>query len=338
MSNTKTPETRRSRMYTLTNRVQTFIIKYGENGYQIAKKAILDDNNLTEPVKQVLKYFIEECWPNRQHPALISAACEAVGGKRDTTEEVSASMVLLTGAADIHDDIIDKSKVKSAKPTAYGKFNQDVTLLAGDILLLKALTLLGTACEKFPLESRQTIRRLVEEAFVEIGCATAKEREYKGNFSLDPKRYWKIILAKGAVSEAFARVGAILGNGQPEEVEALGHFGRTLGILMTVENEFLDMVNSAELGHRAKYEVLPLPVCYALQNEAVKKEILKLLAGRITRKDTQRIGELVMSTEQVQELNRKTLLMARNEENALNSLKGNKTFFMLLLQLSVKPL
>ena len=129
---------------------------------------------------------------------------------------MSAALVLLTGAADIYDDIIDKSKVKSTKPTAYGKFSQDAVLLAGDI---------------------------------------------------------------------YARA-----------------------------------------------------LCYGLQNEAVKKEILKLLAGRITRKDTQKIAELVTSTEQVQALNRKTLLMARNEENALNFLRGDKTFFMLLLQLSVKTL
>src|SRR5665647_1836762 len=100
-------------MENLTERVQNFITEYGEDGYQIAKKSILQDRKITEQVKQVLNYFMEECWPNKQHPALISLACEAVGGNRDSPNEVSAALVLLTGAADIHDDIIDKSKTKA---------------------------------------------------------------------------------------------------------------------------------------------------------------------------------------------------------------------------------
>jgi geranylgeranyl pyrophosphate synthase len=322
-------------MQKLTVQVQKFIREYGENAYQIAKASLLADPNLTDPVKQVLKYFVEESWPNRQHPALISLACETVGGKRNASDELGAAMVLLTGAADIHDDIIDKSKVKGQTPTAYGRFSQDTVLLAGDILLLKALTLLGNACEKFPPENRRAIRKLVEEAFVEIGCATAKERKYKGNFNLDPTKYWEIIKAKGAVTDAFARVGAVAGNAKPKEVEALGHFGRSFGILMAVKYEFADLCNPAELWHRVRNETLPLPLLFALQDESVKNEILGLLHERMTWSRTERILDLALSTKQVRRLKREMRLRAKNEETALNALQGDAASFVLLLHLSV---
>jgi geranylgeranyl pyrophosphate synthase len=330
--NKKTSGTKQ--MEQLEKRIQNFITSYGENGYQTAKAAVLSDMKITEPVRQVMKYFIEECWPNRQHPALISLACEAVGGKRDAPDELSAALVLLSGAADIHDDIIDKSKSKGAMLTAYGKFSQDVVLLAGDILLLKALTLMASASEKFSPQSRQAIRTLVQEAFEEIGCATAKERAYKGNFNVDPDVYWKILTAKGAVSDAYTRVGAIVGGGSPDQVAALGQFGRVFGVLMAVKYEFLDLLSPVELWHRAKHEVLPFPILCAMQDNAVKKEVLQLLQNRMTTKRADHIVELAMGTKQVQSLMRQMRQKAKQQEAALNQLKGGKTIFVSLLELS----
>ena len=281
---------------------------------------------------------MEECWPNKQHPALISLACEAVGGNRDSPNEVSAALVLLTGAADIHDDIIDKSKTKAGKATAFGKFSADTVLLAGDILLLKALIQLSTAGEKYPPKTRQLIRSLVEGAFIEIGCATAKERSFKGNFNLDPIEYREIVWAKGSVSDAFARVGAIIGGGKPDEVEAMGHFGRTFSVLMTMRNEFIDMQDTVELRNRVKNETLPLPLLYALQNESAKQKLLALLRSSITIERTERISELSLGTKEVRGLIKEMESIARNEQTTLKIINGNTVSFKLLLKLSTANL
>jgi geranylgeranyl pyrophosphate synthase len=326
-------------MDNLSKQAKDLITKYGENGYQKAKATIKNDKNLTNPTNQILTYFIEESWPNRQHPALISLACEAVGGDPAATDEVSAALVLLTGAADIHDDIVDKSKTKARKQTAYGKFSQDKVLLAGDILLLKALTMLAEACEKLPPQTRRAIRTLVEDAFVEIGCATTKEREYKGKFDLDPRLSWKTMSAKGAISDAFSRVGATIGGGTSEEISSLGHYGRALGFLMAVRNEFADMLDPVELKNRAKNEVLPLPVLWALQNKSAKPKIMKILERGLTRVAAEEIANLAMATSQVQELKRKMKLKANNDEQTLKSLpKTNGASFKMLLRLSVEGL
>ncbi|MCW4009600.1 MAG: polyprenyl synthetase family protein [Candidatus Bathyarchaeota archaeon] len=325
-------------MESLKNQIQNFLTQYGTNGYQIAKKIILTDPTITEPIKQVLSYFLEDCWANIQHPALISLSCEAVGGKREAADEVSAGLVLLTGAADIHDDIMDKSKIKAGKLTPFGKFSQDTVLLAGDILLLKALTQLSRASEQYSSGKRQKITALVEEAFVEIGCATAKERLLKGNFNVDPKEYLTIIRAKGSVSDRFAQIGATIGEGKTKEVQVLGHFGRTLSVLMTLRNEFLDMQTPAELKNRTKNETLPLPILYALQDKSVREEIIALLKKGVTVKRTEYLTELVMKNREVQNLQREMRATAEKEINSLSAVGGNTEPFKLLLQLAVKDL
>jgi geranylgeranyl pyrophosphate synthase len=322
-------------MENLLTQIQDFIQKYGKNGYYAAKTMLLTDKNLSPQIKEILRYFINESWPNMQHPALISFACETVGGNPKATEEVSAALVLLTGAADIHDDIIDKSKTKAGKPTAYAKFGLDSVLLAGDILLLKALTHLNKATESFSPITRRRILNLVEESFTEIGCATARERAFKGDFSLHPAQCREIIFAKGAVSDAFARIGATIGNGKTSEINSLGVFGRTLSVLMSMRNEFSDMLDPVELKNRIKNETLPLPLLYALQDESVRKELLTLLKNSITIEKTSRIVELALGTEEVRKLKEEMCETAQKEEIRLKSKNWDVAPLTLLLKLSV---
>ena len=313
--------------------IQTILTKYGHKGLETAKRTA-NDKNMPKPVHEALKYFINETWQNTHHPALMALCCETVGGRADTTNKLGAAIVLLTGAADIHDDIIDKSRTKGQKQTAYNRFGKDITLLTGDALLFKGLLLLSHACEKFPRRKQRAISNVVERSFFKIGNAATGERSFRAKRKLDPDDYGRIIEAKGAVSEACAEIGAIMGGGKTEEVNRLRHFGRTLGFLMTIRNEFADMRDPSEIENRMKNEVLPLPVLYALQDASANVELVSLLHGKLAKRSVNRIVEVVSRTKKVQELEEKMLLAKEHEENLLESLNGDKEPFKLLLDLS----
>jgi geranylgeranyl pyrophosphate synthase len=116
--------------------IQTLLTNYGTPGLEIAKKT-LNNPKIPPQLKNLASYFIEETWPNTHHPALMALSCKAVNGNVNKTHHTSAAVVLLTGAADLHDDIIDKSKRKGNKQTAYGKFDIELVLLTGDMLLFQ---------------------------------------------------------------------------------------------------------------------------------------------------------------------------------------------------------
>lgn len=247
-------------------------------------------------------------------PALLSLSCEAVGGKTDRTTSVGAALVLVAGAADIHDDIIDQSQVKYSKKTVFGKFGSTVALLAGDELLMQGLILLQRECELLSKKRRETILNLLYRALVEISQAEAKEAQLMKKTEVNPKEYFELIREKAVVPELHCKIGSILGNGDDSTVEALGHYGRTFGIVSLVREEFIDLLEYPELRNRLTNECPPLPLLYALQNSEIKKEVKSLIeSSNLTKKSASRIAKIVLDSEEVEEL-RKDMNLRIEEE------------------------
>jgi geranylgeranyl pyrophosphate synthase len=228
------------------------------------------------------------------HPALVSLACEAVGGNVEDTISIGSALVLLAGAADIHDDVIDESKIKQPYLTVYGKFGRDIAVLSGDALLLKGLYVLNEGLKPISEDKAKFIAESVRQAFLELCGGEAREASWKGKMEISKKEYLETIKQKAAASEAATRIGAILGNGTENEIELLGHYGRTYGILMTLRNEFIDVFEPDELRNRLRNECLPLPVLIAFHDKSRKTEILQLLKKKLTGKNIERILDLSM--------------------------------------------
>lgn len=306
-------------------KVKNLLEKRGRKAYEIAKEQILNEEIAYEPIREALQYFIQELWHNFQHPALLSLTCESVGGKTENTTAIGVALILLTGAADIHDDIVDQSETKGSKPTVFGKFGIDIALLTGDALLLKGCTLLQKACECLPKKQGEAITNLVKEAFFEIGIAEAKEATFKGNWDLDPEEYLDIIRMKAAIADVTARIGAIIGGGSSDEIEALGKYGRALGILATIRDDFIDVFESDELKNRAENECLPLPVLYAFRDQKVKKEITDLLRKQeLTKEVAFNIVEIMMKEEGIKVLKRKMRLILEEGYESVRLIEKQK--------------
>lgn len=323
----------------LIEKMKRLLEKRGRKAYEVANEEILSEEIEYKPIRDALRYFIQELWHNFQHPALLSLACESVGGNPENTTSVGVALILLTGAADIHDDIIDQSETKGSKPTILGKFGRDIALLVGDALLLKGFTLLHKACNDLQKKQGDQIINLVKKAFFEIGVAEAKEASFKGNWDLAPEEYLDIIKMKAAIAEVTARIGAILGGGNSKEIKALAHYGRTLGVLMTIRDDFIDLFEPDELRNRAKNECLPLPILYAFRNTVKKSKIVRLLRkDQIKEEETEEILHLIMDTKEIQELKKEMKLLIGKETKILDNTGRSRSTLGLLLRSTLEDL
>jgi geranylgeranyl pyrophosphate synthase len=321
--------------------VKEFFEKRGRKSFEIAKNTILREEIRHESIREALRYFMEDVWCDVQHPALLSLAAEAVGGNPEATTYIGAAIVLLTGAADIHDDIIDQSKTKGSKPTLFGKFGKEMALLVGDALLFEGLCFLHEACEKLPKKQQKEILNLTKKAFFELGSAEAKETGFRGKLDLNPKEYFHVIEQKAAVAEVTMKIGAIAAGGRAKQVEALGHYGRILGILMTIRDDFIDMFEPDEIKNRIKNEVLPLPLLYAFKKHEIKREIEPLLCeAKMTENDVQKIVYATLNSTDVKSLKKKMQCMIKSEIKRLNVIKGIEVrrFMEILLKSSLEDL
>jgi len=310
----------------------------GEKAVEVSKQYALADKISYQQLDSALHFFMQEIWFDFLHPALISLACEAVGGETEKTINIGAAMVLLAGGADIHDDIIDESSAKGATPTVFGKFGRDVAVLAGDVLLQKGLYLLHESCAYLPKDQKKEILELVKNAFLEICGGEAHEAGLRGKTDISREEYLNIISQKVAASEAALRIGAILGGGSRNEIEQLGHFGRIYGILMTIRDEFIDMYENDELRNRFDKECLPLPIILVLKDKSRSEPILKLLRDDLSEDSVEKILDLVMDAEETNQLLADMNGWIENEVTLLSSLSHCRDVFKLLLQATVEDL
>jgi len=266
---------------------------------EIAKETVLNINVECEEINEALKHYAEN-WNDYIHPGLVSIACEAAGGNPEEALSMQVVMLLLSAAFDMHDDIIDESKTKYGKPTVVGKFGKDIALLVGDAFLMKAFSLLRKLEKQFPAEKMNGIWSIVTTRFFELGDAEALEASLRGNVDVSPKECLRIFEKKASTFEAHMQIGAIIGDGKADDIKVLGNYGRTLGVLMGVREDFIDVFEPEELQNRMRNECLPLPILYALKEPRIKKPIVTLLSKRkISKKDAERIVDLVFEAEEV---------------------------------------
>jgi len=272
---------------------------------ELAKKAILAEKTESKEVQEALEHYTLY-WNDFTHPGLFSIACEAVGTDPDSVLPVQAAMTMVAAAFDIHDDIIDKSKAKHGVPTVFGKFGKDVALLLGDAFLIEGLMLFDESLAELPRAKMKEALRTLKVALFELGNAHALELDMKYGGEVLPDAYMRVLEMKASSIEGDMRIGALVGGGTRSEIDSLTRFGRILGILATLREEFIDVFEVEEMDHRIRSECLPLPILYAMKDEKSGIKIQKLVSKeRITRKDIDELVDCIFRAKSVMELKKK---------------------------------
>jgi geranylgeranyl pyrophosphate synthase len=285
-----------------TSKVLLEILKEkSRESLQLARETILAERIESQKIREALEYYLSN-WEVFTHPGLFSIACEAVDGNPEKWAKVGAAVAMLAAALDIHDDIIDKSDAKHGKPTVFGRFGPDLALLLGNAFFVEGFTFLGNSLVALPAKKSRKIFETVEKSMFEAGNAHALELDLKRKVHVTPEKYMNILKKKATSVESSMRLGAIVGDGTTSQVEELTKYGRILGILATLREEFIDVFEIQEIHQRLHNECLPLPVLYALQGENPRR-IRKILSKEeLTSEDVNKLLDVVFETKKVKEL------------------------------------
>jgi geranylgeranyl diphosphate synthase type I len=304
----------------LIEKITHILQRRSANSLEAAKKLMLSDKLECKEINEAFEYYAKN-WNDYIHPGLISISCEAVNGNPDDSIPIQIAMLLLNAAIDIHDDIIDESKTKYGIPTLFGKFGKDVALLAGDAFLIKALTHLHKLEKQTSGQKTNAIWDIINNQFFELGDAEALEASLKGNIDISPEKCLHILEKKASTFEAHMRIGAIIGGGEQNEIDLLGNYGRTLGFLTFVREDFVDIFEPDELQNRVKNECLPLPMLYAFKNPKTKKRTINALSKpEISDKDAEKIVEIVFEEKNVKMFKNKIQLLAKKTLRSISGL------------------
>ena len=298
--------------------------KRSKKGLELAKQ-ILQTEKIEHPtLRDALDHYLMH-WNDSTHPSLFSIACEATGGDPDDVISPQAALAMMAAAFDIHDDIIDKSKVKHKIPTVCGKFGAEIALLLGDAFLIEGFKLFVDSTAILPKEKRKEALETVKRLTFEVGNAHVLEIGLKERKNIAPDDYMKVIEMKAAGIELDMHLGAVFGGGKDVEVEVLARLGRILGILGTLREEFVDVFEIEELCQRIFVHDLPIPLLFAIQDPKAKRKVTKIISKpKITQSDVAELVDFTLEAEPVVKLKTKMQLLIEKGLNLADNLEKAK--------------
>lgn len=295
-----------------------------EKGLELAKQIILAEKMEPLELHRALEHYTQN-WVNCTHPGLFAIACEAAGGNIDDTINAQAAIALITAAFDIHDDIIDKTKTKNKIFTVYGKYGEELTLLLGNAFLIEGMKLFADSTTIFPREKALKILEITKKLLFEVGNAHSLEICLKKNKRVNQNEYIKIIEMKAAAMEADITLGAIYGGANDSEIELFARLGKTLGVLVLLRDELVDIFDINELRQRIAVNDLPLPLQLAMQKNRKKSEITSILSKpKITKSGVSKLVDLTLDSEPIKDLKKEMRLLIGEGLEILNKLPNMK--------------
>lgn len=184
----------------------------------------------------------------RHRPLICMLAARAVGGDPARARSAAAAIEHFQSAALIHDDIADKGQLRRGKPCMYLTEGVGRAINCGDYdITLSTDAVLRDEALDAPLKLRvlgeliAMMQRTVEGQALDLGWVQ-NER-----FDLTVQDYLTMATLKtahysGAVPLA---VGAMVGGGNEQQVEALRSFGLATGLAFQIQDDLLNLVGDA---------------------------------------------------------------------------------------------
>lgn len=316
------------------NKIQKIFKKHGTKVFETARKAVLEEKLHSQKVQQALKYFMTKYWHDTARPSLMALTCKAVGGDPERTQPIAIPMILISGAIDIHDDIIDVSRKKDGRPTVYGKYGKEIALLVGDALLIKGFIMLNEASTMDVHAGKMSqILEIIRRMFFELGDAEALELEFRGRFDVSPRKYLQVVRMKAADVEAHTRISAILGNASNREIKALSEYGRLLGVMIILRDDMIDLMIPEECRSRIKAEALPLPLLYGLRDPVQGQKLRSILQNHaIGNKQAKNILKILKDSQAIKQYEKLMEKTAAAAASQLRSLTHKTEELELLVQ------
>ena len=234
-----------------------------------------------EIISRMARYIFQS-GGKRIRPLLVILSSRIAGYKGDQDVLFAAIMEFVHTATLIHDDIIDEATQRRGRESLNLKWGNNLTVLMGDYLYTKAMSLALT-------REHMQILRLISDITLRMLEGEMISLEQNGDIDISEQDHLNLIRRKTAyLFSGCTQIGAILGKVSPQKEAALQNFGLNLGMAFQLIDDLLDFTSTEgvlgkPVGHDLKEGKITLPLIYLLQrgngNEYVR-EIRRALMER----------------------------------------------------------
>jgi len=219
--------------------------------YLTSKRKQVDDalNEILETCQSriavAMKYSLM-AGGKRIRPILCMAAAEAVGGKAEDALPAACAIEMIHTYSLIHDDLpaMDNDELRRGKPTCHIEFDEATAILAGDALLTLAFEVLSSAGTDIQAERRLRVIQMFARAAGYRGMIEGQMRDIASEgILLNAEELRDMHACKtGAIISASVEAGAVLGNGNDEQICRLKQYADHIGLAFQVADDILNIV------------------------------------------------------------------------------------------------
>lgn len=179
----------------------------------------------------------------RIRPLILVLSAESIDSTKASSDAylAASAIELLHTESIIHDDIIDEENLRRGKPSFHIKYGYNSSILTADFVLGIILNI-GSKLKDSKLinELSNAATRMSEGEMMEIRLGNEQ------NITEDD--YIKVLEYKTAsLFETSAKVGALIGGGDEDQVRAMTSFGNLLGIAYQIHDDLIDWNNENRL-------------------------------------------------------------------------------------------
>ncbi len=216
----------------------------------------------------------------RIRPALLLLSAKLFDYRGEGAVRLGAVVEIIHTATLVHDDIIDEAKTRRGRPAANTQWGNSKCVLAGDWLYMQAFKVAVQERNFRILDALiELTQQMVEGELLQI--------EKLGIF-ISQEEYFDLIYRKTAcLFSVCMRLGAILGGATPQQEEAVGNYGRDLGMAFQIVDDVLDLTASEDvLGKPVASDLregkVTMAVIHALERATVEErsKVEKVLSER----------------------------------------------------------
>ncbi len=198
----------------------------------------------------------------RIRPALLLLANDLFGGKQEDALNAALAIEVFHNFTLVHDDILDNAPLRRGKKSVYEKWNANIAILSGDVMLIQAIQLLSKSKKNHLPEILDTFNATA----IQVCEGQQFDMNFETSVTVSIDDYLKMITLKTAVLLGCSlKIGAVLANAKTEDANHIYEFGKNLGIAFQLMDDVLDLYGNPEkFGKRIGGDIISNKKTYLL--------------------------------------------------------------------------